>query len=297
MPPPEVRSARSYVFTLNNYVSTDLTRLRALAADVTYIVWGSETGESGTVHLQGFVYFKNKRSFKATKEAIGTRCHLEKTKGTPGEAADYCKKEGLFEEFGTLPVQGRRNDLTGICEQLKAGKRLAEVADLFPEQWIKFHRGIESWANITGQAKKRDFKTEVRVLVGPPGVGKSRRVYDDAARESYRVYEKPMDSAWWDGYDHEEIVVFNDFYGNYPYHALLTLLDRYPLQVPIKGTYRQFNSKRIYITSNKSVREWYSEDKFPNIDALYRRITSYEIFSGDGSCQDYSIIAGIRLDY
>ncbi|KAF8766420.1 Replication-associated protein like [Argiope bruennichi] len=53
-------------------------------------------------------------------------------------------------------------------------------------------------------------------------------------------------------------------------HFDLRLLDRYPLKVPIKGSYAEFNSEIIYITSNQHWSEWYPN--IPNKDALWRRI-------------------------
>ncbi|KAF8784594.1 Replication-associated protein like [Argiope bruennichi] len=57
---------------------------------------------------------------------------------------------------------------------------------------------------------------------------------------------------------------------DYSYGDLLRLLDRYPLKVPIKGGYAEFNSEIIYITSNQHWSEWYPS--IPNKDALWRRI-------------------------
>lgn len=90
---------RAFVFTTNNYSDADQQRLRDLAADpgVRYVVFGRERGESGTPHLQGFVYFKNPRAFAATSRVLGGHSHVEPAYGTNSQAADYCKKDGDFE--------------------------------------------------------------------------------------------------------------------------------------------------------------------------------------------------------
>ena len=76
-----------------------------------YLVFGRERGDSGTPHLQGFFVVANPVSLSQSKTLLNNyRCHLEIARGTPQQAADYCKKDGDFEEFGELPQQGKRSD-------------------------------------------------------------------------------------------------------------------------------------------------------------------------------------------
>lgn len=107
---------KRWVFTLNNYEADDLLRLRELP--VRYLVFGFENApDTGTRHLQGFVIFDTNKRFNAAKEAIGTRAHLELAHGTSAQAAQYCKKEGNYEERGDIPnEQGKRNDWERLRE-------------------------------------------------------------------------------------------------------------------------------------------------------------------------------------
>jgi len=71
-----------------------------------------EGGAQGTPHLQGYVIFKTKVRLGITRVLLGGRAHCEIKRGTPQQASDYCKKEGLFSEHGSLPsTQGTRNDM------------------------------------------------------------------------------------------------------------------------------------------------------------------------------------------
>lgn len=66
-----------------------------------YLVYGHETGESGTHHLQGYVEWSKKISLKSLKKHLGTkRIHLEKANGSLDQNQAYCKKEGgvVFED-------------------------------------------------------------------------------------------------------------------------------------------------------------------------------------------------------
>lgn len=83
---------------------------------------------------------------------------------------------------------------------------------------------------------------------------------------------------WWDGYKQQPFVIIDDFYGWLKYDELLKICDRYPYRVPVKGSFEEFNSEAIWITSNITVDCWY---KFPGYDpaALMRRITRYINFT------------------
>lgn len=105
------RSTR-WVFTLNNYTDDDVNHLITTLEPVTkYLVFGREVGESGTPHLQGFFQLTNSGRFNAVKALVGARAWIAQSRGTTQQAADYCKKDGDFEEFGDVPdEQGHRSD-------------------------------------------------------------------------------------------------------------------------------------------------------------------------------------------
>jgi len=77
---------------------------------------------------------------------------------------------------------------------------------------------------------------------------------------------------WWDGYDNQDAVLFDDFRGDFcTFHYLLRVLDRYPMRVEVKGSSREFNSKRIYITSCYPPTEIYNKSD-EDVKQLIRRI-------------------------
>lgn len=116
--------ARSWCFTLNNWEDSALTLLDAL--ECKYLVYGKETGEEGTPHLQGFIMFPNAITFNSVKAKLPPGCHIEAAKGTPKQAADYCKKDGQFTERGDPPRQGKRTDLQDLVDAINAGERSAK---------------------------------------------------------------------------------------------------------------------------------------------------------------------------
>ncbi|GAC77787.1 replication protein, partial [uncultured marine virus] len=104
--------SKHWCFTINNWNAEDDERLQELGNNCEYLVYGYETGAQGTPHLQGYVVFRTKVRMGIARGLLGGRAHVEIKRGTPLQAATYCKKEGLFFETGELPgPQGVRNDM------------------------------------------------------------------------------------------------------------------------------------------------------------------------------------------
>lgn len=274
--------AVSWCFTLNNYNDAELSKLRALGTDESkYLILGAEVGAEGTPHIQGFWVAKKRITFENARAKLGERCHLESLRGTHQQASVYCQKGGHFTEYGSLPTPGSRSDLRSSCDLLRDSKSLRRLADEQPEVFVRFHSGFRALFITSSILTERAEKSFVHVYVGPPGTGKSRRAKDEADTIG-RVYYKP-NGEWWDGYEGQECVIFDDFYGNYPFHDLLKCLDRYPHQVPVKGSFVQLNPKHIYITSNKPIHRWYDWAKVGQKEALYRRVDEYLWIGSEGT--------------
>lgn len=87
------------------------------------------------------------------------------------------------------------------------------------------------------------------------------------------TFWSPGDFQWFDGYNEQPIVIIDDYRGEYPVPMFLKLLDRYPMQVPIKGGFVNWSPKKIYITSNVEPRHWYNEVDGRSLAAISRRFT------------------------
>lgn len=126
-------------------------------------------------------------------------------------------------------------------------------------------------------APKRDWQPSVIVYWGRTGAGKTRAVFDNL-HSTEDIYVHPGGS-WFDGYEGQPIVLFDDYAGSeFKLQYLLKLLDRYPMQVPVKGGFVSFVPREIYLTSNLDPADWYSNAHREHVDAMFRRFTNVVLF-------------------
>jgi len=97
----------NWTFTLNNYREEDFNHLDELYRQnhFKYLIYGREVcPTTGTLHLQGFVQLVKKQRFAGVKKILGDKYHIEQAI-YPELAAEYCKKDGEFNEFGRFVTQ------------------------------------------------------------------------------------------------------------------------------------------------------------------------------------------------
>jgi len=279
------RKSRNVRWTINNYTEEDLARLdrvleeveAGLHRSVTYIVFGREIAPTtGTPHLQGYTEVKNSTTWNTFRTILGPRAAFKSCEASGPANADYCKKDGDYREAGTLrPGQGVRTDLKMVADSVKQGKKLKEVSQMYPEQFIKFHQGIGKLIGL--QEPSRTAKPWVLWLWGPPGTGKSRSAFELGQRAG-SYYYKDL-TLWWDHYEQQQVCIFDDFRpagvpgseSNITFTYLLRVLDCYPMQVQKKGSYAQFNSPIIILTSPQTPKDTFAHVT-ENLHQLTRRI-------------------------
>ena len=146
-----------------------------------------------------------------------------------------------------------------------------------------------------GLVPPRTEKTKVYVYVGPPGCGKSKHVWEACGGKDF--YYKPR-GEWWDGFTNQSNVILDDFYGWIKYDEMLRICDRYPLKVPVKGSFVEFSAKNLYITSNTHVWEWYKFDGF-DAAALMRRVNEYKLWYNDRFIDLYEVpfVTSLKYNY
>lgn len=271
--------ARAFCFTINNWTEELLTNCLDVIDPAVYSVIGfEEAPTTGTKHIQGYVYYNNAHTFQSMKKKL-KGAHLEIAKGSAKQNRDYCIKSGEYNEFGTIPQQGKRNDINDFKDAIISGMDEISLINEFPTEMAHFDRFYNRCRNVFLKQKAitNGDAPEVIVLIGEPGCGKTRHIYDNNdITEVYKleVGDGSSGSIFWNGYDGQEIILIDDFHNNLKLDYMLRLLDRYPMQLNTKGGYTWRSAKKIYITSNIPVEQWYHN--CPDIlrRALRRRITT-----------------------
>lgn len=247
---------------------------------------GSDTGG---LHLQAYLEFKKQVRFSTIKEMIGNDAvHIEPRKGTAKQARDYCTKEDTRVKgpwsCGTKKVAGARTDMHAVMNMAYKGKADRKIMKQFPGQFIRYHSGIKACKEVGERARRSAWRNvEVNVFYGYAGTGKSRYALDMHGQDNVYKLNK-NDTLWWDGYEGEDILLIDDFYGWIPFHTLLGVLDGLKLRLPIKGAHTWANWTKVYITSNKAPDLWYPKVFSEGVPHEFtRRITNVVEFNRDGT--------------
>ena len=207
------------------------------------------------------------------------------------KAIKYCTKEESREagpwSWGERKEkkQGQRTDLMAASEILKKGGTMKEVAMQLPVEYIKFTKGLQSYKEVIQERPPRSTMTEMHIYWGVAGAGKSHKAWQ--WKERGTVYELPKNPTaghvlWWAGYNGQDTVILEDFYGWVALDVMFKLVDKYPYKVrTASDTFVEFTSKRVVITSNKNWELWYAKDFLSEKnwkEAFERRITASEEF-------------------
>jgi len=268
----ETGQSRYWCFTINNY-KHGFDALNSVKA-WTYLVAGKEVGDSGTPHLQCFVVYNVRTRFSTVKLQLPS-AHIEKMMGTPEQAADYCKKDGDFEEFGELPdYKGGASGGLAKAAKFKSiidlciDNTLDDIIEIDPVCYIQHYHSLKRIAQ--DHPRKQNDLPDVcgEWLIGDPGVGKSHL----ARTENPDFYDKAI-NKWWDGYQGEACVIIDDMdlVHSVLGHHLKRWADKFPFPGEHKGTTAQIRPKKIVVTSNYTIEEIFGGCGDVLVAALNRR--------------------------
>lgn len=244
--------------------------------DVTYCVIGDEICPvTGKPHWQGYIEFNSRKRLAWLKDQIHDKAHWEKRFGTSEEAANYCKKDGHFQEKGTLSVsdQGKRNDLVNTYRMIKDGADLLEIADRYPGTCMRYLGNIKSLINL--QYRPINVKLEVHYIYGASGSGKTSSVVNLCGDKLYTWYDS--EKTWFDGLQprRHPYLLIDEFNGANRPVFYNKMLDRYQPTVEVKGGMIKTCFEKIYICSNYTIdqvataKSWTEEE----VAQFKRRIT------------------------
>lgn len=279
---------RNFVLTLNNYTEEETLALLNYER-ATYVILGKEVGRKRkTPHLQGYMELEDKTAFNTIKK-LCPRMYIAKRRGTAKQAQKYCMKDQNYLEKGTISNQGKRTDIEDVCDDIKAGMSLEDIAEGHPATFVKFHRGLKELKHTL--SAHRTQKPYVKWLWGETGIGKTRTSVETST--SYYIKDN---TKWWDGYEQQETIIIDDFeetVGDYPdFRTLLRLLDHYRFQGETKGGHVKINSPRIIITADRPPETYWQGDRLAQ---MLRRINEVERLGPRSSVPE--VIGNISSDH
>lgn len=270
-----------FVFTLNNYTLEEEAAIQATCEkqQLTWLIYGHEKAPTtGTPHLQGACVIGKQRAFSTIKKWPGfERMSIHVMNGSCEQNKTYCTKEDktLFFEHGEFQEPGKRNDLLLVVKAIKEGRSLRDIVvddDSSAATYVRYSTGIHRLANLLSP-NIRPLPTVIW-FHGETGKGKTLSAVQAAERLAPgNWWISGDDLKWFDGYNNHRVAVIDELrYDSLKFAFLLRLLDRYPLQVQIKGGHTQWRPEYIFITCPNPPELEFGR-AYENMAQLLRRIS------------------------
>ena len=271
---------RGWCFTLNNYTKEDEENIQnVIASFARYIVYGREVApETGTPHLQGYIYFHNQRQRKAVARLL-PRARLDVANGSGKQNRDYCTKEGDFFEKGEMPVDKAEARMRGgqanaaryaNAVQLARNGEMDTIRESDPQMFLIHGARLESM--YAPEARPLEGNLQHEWWVGPSGSGKSRLLWEIYPKHFAKALNK-----WWDGYRHQDVVAIEEWSpkNDLTASSLKKWADRYPFPGEIKGGCLQgLRPKKIIVLSNYTPQQCFLSQE--DLGPIIRRFTVIE---------------------
>lgn len=134
--------------------------------NIGYIISGLEIcPDTGRQHWQTYIQLKQQLSMQQIKRIFEDEgIHIEKQRALDNDAAiEYCKKDGVWEEWGTPKRQGERTDIPSMedMEEFKTIEDLEQQLD--PTTYCRMKRNItEMWKEARNRKLRRKADEEFK---------------------------------------------------------------------------------------------------------------------------------------
>lgn len=203
------KKKQGYCLTINNYTDDDVAGWLLHTETAKYAIVGFEVApETGTPHMQCYVYWDNERHFDSMSKLF-PRAYICFAKGSAKKNRKYCSKSDDFYETGELPEQGKRTDLDDVVDMLKRGATAADVKLKYPKTYLLHANKIDNFiatntqehcTNVYALKKSKDINVKAEV----------QKHFCDCRRVIY-ITEMSQISA----YDSYDVIVYEPTFTEY----------------------------------------------------------------------------------
>lgn len=314
--------SRKWLITINNPLEKNITheaikeRISKIKPCIYYCMADEVGGKEKTHHTHIYIACSSAVRFSTIKNKFPL-AHIDIAKGTSEQNKNYVFKEGKWEkdkkgesklvntqfEHGEIPLerQGARNDLSDLYDMIKSGLNNYEILEENPDYMLH----IDKLERVRQTFKVEEYKDtfrqlEVTYIWGETATGKTRHVMEKYNYTNvYRVtdYAHPFD-----GYQAQNVILFDEFCGQFRIHEMLNYLDGYPLELPCRYANKQACYTKAYLISNIDLRNLYSNVRieYRHVwNAFMRRIHKVIVFSKHKANEEYELgeflLCGERL--
>lgn len=264
----DTQSSRSWCGTYFHDGSTigdsiDLSLPFKLDMDaIKYVTGQWERTRTGKLHLHYYVVMKEPSKVTAVRRAIDCwRGYLNVAKSEDAVLLYVTKDEariGEVFEFGVPPPgQGRPQGKIDALNAANDGKSITYIMQQYPDQFARYHTAIAKVCAARDNPRFLEEPPKVEIYFGVTGSGKSHKAYT----ENPGAYRKILAGKWWDGYDNQDTVIFEEFdpsaKNEQSLPEFLKILDKYPYRIEVKGGSMQLKAKKFIFTSNINPEHWF----------------------------------------
>lgn len=160
-----------------------------------------------------------------------------------------------------MPAQGVM-DIEGMMKDIKAGLNFVEMFEKYPVGFARYERILTKYRSEL--VEHRDEHTLGIWIYGDTGVGKTRYALHYAKSNklkfAYIHVGRRDDRVWSDGdAENADILIVEDYEGEFSKRFLLRLLDRTPFKMETKGGFVKVVAKKVIFTSEFHPSKFYGE--------------------------------------
>jgi len=240
----------------------------------------SKVGASGNYHIQAYIELDYQRSGAYIRTIPGLE-HSSATVNNGADAAanypfknDETSLPGTAWSWGTRKTQGKRSDLTAVKRAIDQGESNVNLWDGHFSQMVRYHKSFDVYKRV--KQTPRNFKTVVIMLIGPSMTGKSTtaRLLTHMLGTVYAVPEPKGSGLYFDGYDGQDVLFFDEFDGHFMKPTFFNqLCDAGPMLLPVHGgAGLQVQSRYIVLCTNYAPKFWWRRRNKAQVFQTTRRI-------------------------